>query len=565
MSYLVKQTRGQLADAIQDAAQKAAACGDLPHVPTAPFQVESPADSTNGDFSANAAMVWAKELRMSPRKIAEAICVRIALDGATIDRCEVAGAGFLNFYCSDAYFAAILLDVNEKGECYGRSNFGQGKRVNVEYVSANPTGPMHLGNARGGALGDCLSAVLQAAGYDVTREFYVNDAGSQIRKLAISLDVRYQQIFLGAQAPELPTECYQGADIVALAREFAKTHGEGFLQKPEWERREALIAYALPKNIAQMKKTLDGYRIHYDVWFSESTLHENGEIARVIALLKEKGLTYERDGALWYKVAEDGADKDEVLIRESGFPSYFAADIAYHCNKLATRGFDHAINIWGADHHGHVARMQGVLDALGLDGSHRLEIILIQLVRLVSGGEVVRMSKRSGKAITLEVLLDEIPVDAARFFFNMRDPSTQMEFDLDLAVQETAQNPVYYCQYAHARICSIFRKLQEEGVVLRGASAEDLRLLTAPEERTLIRLLASLTDEIIRAAESRDPARITRYCMGLSAAYHKFYAVCPVKSVDDSLMQARLCLCAAVRGVLKNLLGMFKITVPEQM
>ncbi len=563
MSLIVNQVQQDIRTRILDAAGRAMADGSLPAAATGDFIIEVPADRKNGDFSSNAAMAWARDLHRAPRMIGQAIVDHMDLEGSYLHRCELAGAGFLNFYLSDGYYAAILQDVRRKGDQYGRSDFGKGKRINVEFISANPTGPMHMGNARGGALGDCLAAVLDAAGYDVYREFYVNDAGNQIEKFALSLDVRYQQFFLGEDKLEMPEDSYHGEDIKEHAAAFAKEHGDAYLGKPEAERRRALVDFALPKNIALMQQNVAKYRIVYDKWFFESELHK-GEVAETIALMRDKGLTYEKDGALWYKATEHGGEKDEVLVRSNGNPTYFAADIAYHRNKLEVRGFDKAIDIWGADHHGHVARMKGALEAIGID-PRRLDVILMQLVRLVSGGEVVRMSKRTGKAITLTDLLNDIPIDAVRFLFNMREPGSQMEFDLDLAVEQSAQNPVYYCQYAHARICSIFRKLESEGVLPRDCTAEELTRLDAPEERELIRHLASLTDEIIGAAKQYDPARVTRYTIDLASLFHKFYNACRVNVEDESLMQARLYLCACVRDTIRNILTMLKIDVPESM
>ena len=418
--------------------------------------------------------------------------------------------------------------------------------------------------ARGGALGDCLAAVLDAAGYDVWREFYVNDAGNQIEKFALSLEVRYLQHFLGEDAIELPEDSYHGDDIRVRAEEFAAVFGDRYVNADEAERRQALVDFALPKNIAGMQETLAKYRIQYDNWFYESTVHQDGELAETIELFRQAGLTYEKDGALWYKATERGAEKDEVLVRANGNPTYFAADVAYHRNKLVKRGYDQAIDIWGADHHGHVARMKGALEAIGID-PNRLDVILMQLVRLVSGGEVVRMSKRTGKAITLTDLLDDIPVDAARFLFNLREPGSQMEFDLDLAVEQSAQNPVYYCQYAHARICSILKKLASEGVAPRECTGQELCLLATPEERALIRHLAALTDEIVLSAKNYDPARITRYVIELATLFHKFYNACRVRVEDEALMQARIYLCICVRDTIRNILEMLKIMVPESM
>jgi arginyl-tRNA synthetase len=449
----------------------------------------------------------------------------------------------------------------------------------VEFVSANPTGPMHMGNARGGALGDCMAAVLDAAGFEVWREFYINDAGNQIEKFGLSLDVRYQQLYRGEEAVPMPEDAYHGDDIREHAKKFAAIHGEAWLDKPEDERRRALIEYALPLNIEKMKSDMAKYRIVYDRWFTESTLHQNGELAETIALLTERGLTYEKDGALWYRAGEygekyqakkhtnrDGVEegiKDEVLVRANGNPTYFAADIAYHRNKFA-RGFDTCIDVWGADHHGHVARMKGAMDAVGLDGE-KLQVTLMQLVRLMRDGEVVRMSKRSGKAIQLADLLDEVPVDAARFFFNLREANTQMDFDLGLAIEQSSSNPVYYVQYAHARLCSIFRTLAEDGVSLTDTTQATLSLLAAPEERELIRHLANYEAEIVACAKEQDPAGMTRYALDLATLFHKFYNACRVRGVEAELQQARLGLCAATRTVLKNVLTLLKIDAPEAM
>ena len=581
MSLLVKQAVNEIRTAILEAAGKAVADGEFPAAALSDFIVEVPANRDNGDYSSNAAMAWARDLRSAPRKIAEAIISRLELCDTFIERCEVAGPGFLNFYLKESFNACIIQDILEKGDDYGRSNYGGGKKINIEFVSANPTGPMHMGNARGGALGDCLAAVMDCAGYNVSREFYVNDAGNQIEKFGLSLDIRYQQLYKGADAPELPEDSYHGEDIIVRAKEFAEIHGDKFIDATEAERRKALVDYALPKNIAAMKENLTKYRIEYDTWFLESTLHNGNELAETLDIMKNKGLTYEKDGAVWYKNKEvlgarllkEGKTpeeieklelKDEVLIRTNGNPTYFAADIAYHRNKLQIRGFDRAINIWGADHHGHVARMKGALDAIGCNGDD-LDIILMQLVRLTRDGEVVRMSKRSGKAITLVDLLEEIPIDAVRFLFNMREPGSQMDFDLDLAVEQSSQNPVYYCQYAHARICSILKKLESEGKAARECTIPELALLSANEEKELIKHLSALTDEIILSAKNYDPAKITRYAVDLATLFHKFYNACRVNCDDEALMQARLSLCLCVKNVLKNILTMFSITVPESM
>lgn len=580
MSALVKKTEDELKTIIIEAIGRAVGEGKLPAEPLPAFIVEVPQDRANGDYSANAAFAAARAFYNSPKKIADIIVENIDLTGTYFSECQVAGAGFLNFRLSESFYADILLDINKLGASYGKSNFGNGKKINVEFVSANPTGPMHMGNARGGALGDCLAAVLSMAGYDVSKEFYINDAGNQIDKFGLSLDIRYQQIFKGENAVELPEDSYHGDDITERAKEFADIHGDSYLDKSEQERRAALVEFAMPKNIQNMKNNLEKYRITYDTWFHESELHK-GAIDNVIELLTKNGMTYEKDGALWYKnievqtklLREQGksdADieklelKDDVLIRNNGNPTYFAADIAYHRNKLVTRGFDKAIDVWGADHHGHVARMKGALTAIGI-ADNRLDVVLMQLVNLVKDGKPVKMSKRTGKAITLVDLLDEIPIDAVRFLFNMREPGSTMDFDLDLALEQSSQNPVYYCQYANARICSILRKLDEDGIKPGDCNKTDLERLTEPEEKELIRHLASLTDEIVLAAEKYDPARITRYAVTLATLFHKYYNACRIGVEDEQLMRARVYLCKCVQSVMVNILTAFKITTPDRM
>ena len=563
MSKLVQQATQELRTAIEAAMRAAIEDGSLPQADLPAFTLEVPADRSHGDWACNAAMAGARAFRQAPRKIAESIASHLDLTPTYFDRCEIAGPGFLNFFLNPRFYADVLRDVEALGKDYGRSDYGKGEKVMVEFVSANPTGPMHMGNARGGALGDCLAAVLDAAGYDVWREFYVNDAGNQIEKFGISLEARYLQILQGEDAVEFPEDGYHGDDIREHAQNYVNEHGDGLLSVSPEERRAALVQYALPKNIARMQRDLEKYRIQYDKWFLESTLHEDGEVMEIVDILTKKGLTYEKEGAVWYRATDFGAEKDEVLIRQNGNPTYFTADIAYHRNKF-NRGFTRCIDVWGADHHGHVARMKGAMDAVGLDGS-KLDVVLIQLVRLVRAGEVVRMSKRSGKAIQLADLLDEVPIDAARFLFNMREANTQMDFDLDLAVQEDSQNPVYYVQYAHARICSLFQKLAGEGLTLRPCTDEELALLSMPEEIELLRHIASYTDEIAAAARGYDPARITRYVITLANLFHSFYNACRIGGEEDSLAHARLQLCSAVLTVIRNVLGMFKITAPERM
>lgn len=562
MSAIVKSTRESIKTLIDSAAKKAIADGVLPSAELNSFNIEVPADRTHGDFAVNAAMVWTKLFRMPPRAIADIIVNNLSLDGTFIDRAEVAGPGFINLFLSDRYYAAIVSDVLEKGEDYGSSDIGKGQKVMVEFVSANPTGPMHIGNARGGALGDCLAAVLSKAGYDVTREFYVNDAGNQIAKFGASLEARYLQIY--KPETEFPEDGYHGADITERAKEFASINGDAYVEASEEERRKALVDYALPLNIKGLEDDLLKYRIKYDVWFKESSLYESGAIDDILKILREKGLLYEKDGTVWYKATEYGDEKDEVLVRANGNPTYFAGDIAYHYNKFAVRGFDRVINVWGADHHGHVARLKGAMNAVGLDGD-KLDIVLMQLVRLVRDGEVVKVSKRTGKSITLKTLLDEVPLDAARFIFNSKEPNTHLEFDLDLAVEQSSQNPVYYVQYAHARICSILRNLSAEGIEPRKCTKDQLTLLKAPEERELIRRISEFTGEIEASAKSYDSARITRYVYDVATLFHKFYNSCRVKNDNADLMQARIALCIAAKTVISNILAMLKISAPESM
>lgn len=564
MSKLVQQATEQLRQRLVDAANAAMAAGALPQGDVPDFAIEVPADRTHGDYATNMAMVSAKAFRQAPRKIAEIITEHLDLSDTYLDRCEIAGPGFINFFLTPQFNIAVMQDIAKLGKDYGRSDYGKGEKIMVEFVSANPTGPMHMGNARGGALGDCLAAVLDVAGYNVWREFYVNDAGNQIEKFANSLNARYLQIYKGEDAIPFPEDGYQGEDIKDRAAEFAAIYGEEFVETSEEVRKAALVGYALPKNIEKMQADLNKYRITYDKWFLESELHQNGEVTETIELLKQRGMTYEQDGALWYKATEFGAEKDDVLVRQNGNPTYFAADIAYHRNKFEKRGFDRCIDIWGADHHGHVARMKGAMNAVGLDGD-KLDVILMQLVRLMQDGEVVRMSKRTGKAIQLGDLLEEVPVDSARFFFTMREANTQMEFDLDLAVKEDSQNPVYYVQYARARICSIFRALAEDGIHLRPCTDEELAMLTAPAEVELIRHLAAYTDQIILAAKDYNPSVITRYVVELATLFHKFYDACRVKGEDEHLTAARMALCDATATVICNVLTMFKISTPEKM
>ena len=578
MSKTNRNVYDDLRTKLETAIKAAQAAGELPEGELPSFVLEEPADRSHGDIATNVAMAGARTFRTAPRKAAEIILSHIDLENSFIEKYEIAGPGFINFFLSKNYFASVLREIETDGDRYGESDYGKGEKVMVEFVSANPTGPMHLGNARGGALGDCLAAVMDKAGYDVWREFYVNDAGNQIEKFANSLEARYLQKY--DPSVEFPEDGYQGEDITERAEEFAAIHGDSYVSIDSAARKQALVDYALPLNIERMQRDMGKYKINFDNWFMESTLHESGSVKEIVELLKSKDLIYEQDGALWYKnkqicteillsqgKSQDYVDKlelkDDVLIRQNGNPTYFAADIAYHKNKF-DRGFERLVNIWGADHHGHVMRLKGAMNAIGYNGD-KLDIVLMQLVRLMRDGKPVKMSKRTGKAIQLADLLEEVPVDSARFIFNTREANTQMDFDLDLAIQQDSQNPVYYVQYAHARICSILRNIEAEGVQIRSCTDDELTMLTAPEETELIHLLSAFDSEIVAAARDYDPTKVTKYVTNVATYFHKFYNACRVKTDDESLMQARLTLCIATKTVIKNVLEMFKITCPERM
>ena len=526
-----------------------------------PYNVEIPADTGHGDFACNIAMAGARVFKMAPRQIADTI-VSFIQTGDRLARVEVAGPGFINFHLEPFYYTDAVLDELRTGAWTGRLDIGQSRKVMVEFVSANPTGPMHLGNARGGALGDSLAAVLDACSYETCREFYVNDAGNQVDLFGRSLEARYLQRYLPDIA--FPDDGYHGDDITRRACEFAEDYGDSLIHADPEERRHELVAFAMPRNIAELRATLERYRIFYDVWFLESTLHDDGSVERTIDKLRANGCIYEKDGAIWYRATDFGGEKDEVLVKQNGFYTYFAVDIAYHYNKFVDRGFDRVINVWGADHHGHVARMKGAMDALGV-GGHRLDIVLMQLVDLKQDGEKVRMSKRTGRAVTLSDLLEEVPVDAARFYFTMREYTSHFTFDLDLALKQNNENPVYYVQYAHARICSILKKLGDlnESVIMGRARSE---LLTEEDEKTLIRRLAFFPNILMRVVAESEPSHVTRYAMEISSLFHRFYDTCRVRNEDDTdLTCSRAALCLCVRQVLRRCLGLLKIEAPEVM
>ena len=578
---MIDSAKAQVRQLTAAAYDKAVAAGLLPAGIAVEPAAEIPKDTANGDYTTTFCLAAAKAMKMNPRQVAQTLIDNMTLEGSYFTSVEIAGPGFMNFRLGEKWFSDTVAVIESEGERYGENDSLAGKKYMVEFVSANPTGPMHMGNARGGVLGDTLASVLQKSGADVWREFYVNDAGNQIEKFAKSLEARYFQIIKGEDAVEFPEDGYHGDDIRELAQAFYEKEGEKYLDCDEKTRHDALAQFGLSVNIPKMKSDLARYGIQYDQWFFESSLHESGYVADTVAALTDKGYTYEKDGALWLKTSQILAEnlrragksdeaieklglKDDVLRRANGFYTYFAADIAYHRNKFAVRGFDKVINIWGADHHGHVARLKGAMDAVGLDGN-KLDIVLMQLVRLMKDGQPYRMSKRSGRAVTLTDLLDDVPIDAARFFFNMREPNATFDFDLDLAVQQSSDNPVYYVQYAHARICSVLKLVMAEGLTEEDIKNADLALLVTPEERELCRRLGQLPDEIVAAAKYYDPARMTRYAMEVAALYHKFYQNCRVKCEDSAVCAARAALCRATATVLENTLGMLKITAPEVM
>ncbi len=578
---MIQNAKDQVLDLTVSAYQKAAAEGLLPQDAAVTPSVEIPKDTANGDYTTTFCLAAAKALKKNPRQVAQILMDHMDLSGSYFTSVEMAGPGFLNFRLGNKWFRDTVACVEQEGAAYGCNDALKGQKIMVEFVSANPTGPMHMGNARGGVLGDTLASVLQKSGADVWREFYVNDAGNQIEKFAKSLEARYLQIIKGEDAVEFPEDGYHGDDIRELARAFYDREGEKYLDCDQKTRHDALARFGLDNNIPKMQRDLARYGITYDQWFFESSLHESGYVADSVQALTDLGYTYEKDGALWLhtsrilaenlkKAGKSDADieklglKDDVLRRANGFYTYFAADIAYHRNKFAVRGFDKVINVWGADHHGHVARLKGAMDALGLDGEHRLDIVLMQLVKLVRDGEVVRMSKRTGKAISLTDLLDEIPVDACRYFFNAK-PETQMEFDLGLAVREDSENPVYYVQYAHARICTLLKALEAEGYTVPAAGEVDFSLLSGETEQALIKKIASYSQVVRLAARDYDPSHINRYLTELAGDFHRFYTACRIKGEERPVLLARLKLADTARSVLKNAMTLIGCTAPEKM
>ncbi|MGE5397555.1 MAG: arginine--tRNA ligase [Chitinophagales bacterium] len=535
--------------------------GELPPLEIPDYVLEVPREANHGDFAANVAMLLARQARMAPRKIAELIVAEIELPPLLVERVEVAGAGFINFYLKNDWLFKVPAEILRLGKDYGRELKKNNHKIQVEFVSANPTGDLHMGNARGGAIGDSLANILDAAGNIVEKEYYINDAGNQIDLFAASLEARYLELL---ELPfEFPEGGYAGHDVVETAVEALAEFDHDLVDLSVSDRRDKLVRFALKNRVDYINKTLRRFGIEYDVWFNESSLHSSGEVMRVIDDLESKGYIYEKEGAKWFKTTLFGDEKDEVVIRNNGVPTYFAADIAYHKNKFE-RGFDTVINIWGADHHGHVARMKGAIEALDYN-SEALEVILMQLVRLYRDGEIVRMSKRTGTLVTLDELLDEVGKDAARFSFVMRSPDSHLEFDMDLARKESQENPVYYAQYAHARICSILRQAESQGIEFPDVETVDFSVLKEEEELALLRSLADFPEEIQIAARTRAPQRIPHYITELAGLLHGFYFHHRVLNVEPEFRDSRLALMKAVGITLANALALIGVSAPERM
>jgi len=565
---LAEKAKIQINDLINLAYNKACAAGVFSEGVSLGGVVEIPRDVSHGDYAANHALTAAKELKSAPRKIAEVLVENIDLEDSYFKSISVAGPGFINFVLSDKWYSEVLKAVEDAGADYGAIDIGKGSRVMVEFVSANPTGPMTIGNARGGVLGDTLASVLEKAGYDVWREFLLNDAGNQVDLFGRSIDARYMQICDGESNYEFPEDGYHGDDIKELAQMIFDADGDVHRSLPENERIEKFKTFGIPHNTALMKEHLERYRIYFDEWFSEKSLHESGYLSETVELLDKAGLLYESEGAQWLRNIDLGGEKDEVIRRSNGFLTYYAMDIAYHRNKL-TRGFEKAIEIWGADHHGHLRRLMTTFsspligDALGIDVS-KIHFLIMQMVRISRDGETIKVSKRTGKALTLDNLLDEISVDACRFFFNAR-PDSHLDFDIGLAVRQDSENPVYYVQYAHARICSLISTLAGEGfeVPLFGETVPEV--LNTEAESDLIKQISLLPEEIRLITVDYDPSRINKYVTELASKFHKFYSSCKIKGENNELLYARLKLADTTRIVIKNCLDILGITAPEKM
>ncbi len=564
MTNVVEVLKSQISEVVKKSLSKAVASGELPEFEAGEIVIETPREKEHGDFSTNIAMQAAKAAKKAPRQIADIISKNMDFTGTYIEKVEIAGPGFINFYLNNLWLYDTLKTIQDMKDKYGEINIGQGKKVMVEFVSANPTGPLHMGNARGGALGDCIASVLSKAGYDVTREFYVNDAGNQIEKFGISLEARYIQQLKGEDAVEFPDDGYHGEDIIDHMKDYIAINGDKLLNVESEQRRKELVEFALPRNIERIRSGLESYGVKFDNWFSEQSLYDSGELQETLDLLKDNGHTTEKDGAIWFKTSELGTEKDEVIVRNNGLPTYFASDIAYHRNKFLKRKYDWVINLLGADHHGHVARMKAAVKALGVNPD-KLDVVLFQLVRLYRNGEIARMSKRTGKSISLMDLLEEVGRDAARFFFNTKASGSHLDFDLDLAVKQSNENPVFYVQYAHARICSMLKVIESENIRFPSVESVDLTRLTAKEEIELMKKLAEYPEEIRIAAQTLEPSRLTRYVLDVAGLFHSFYNACRVKGEEENIMNARIVLVDSTRIVIKNVLNLLSISAPEKM
>lgn len=561
MKGILEQIKDGLINAIKEALVKAKEAGQLVFDELPAFVLEVPREKEHGDYATNAAMLLAKQAKKAPREIAGIIVDNFRSEGTWVHKIEIAGPGFINFYLDSDWLLGVLERVEVQGDRYGYSDLGSGEKVQVEFVSANPTGLLHMGNARGAALGDSMASLLSAAGFDVTREFYINDAGNQIENFAKSLEARYFQL-LGREFT-FPEDGYHGQDIIDSVQKIIEREGDKYLSVDQSLRREMLVKVALKEKLQGIKDSLGEFGVNYDVWFSEQTLHDSGAVEQTLTELRDKGFIYEKEGALWFKATEFGEEKDEVLVRSNGIPTYFAADIAYHKNKF-DRGFKRVINIWGADHHGHVNRLKGAMKSLDYNPDN-LDIVIMQLVRLFKAGEIVRMSKRSGEFITLDDLVEEVGRDSARYFFVMRSSDSHLDFDMDLAKSQSNENPVFYIQYAHARICSIIRQAEEAGIKIARAAEIDAKLLLQETEKELLKKIAEFPLEVSEAAINLEPHRVARFLHELAGIFHSFYNSNRVMNDDKALQAARLVLIGATQRVLKTGLGLLGLSAPERM
>ena len=548
-----------LATAIKAAAQKAIDAGTVKGGELPEVLLEVPPQKEFGDFATNFAMQSARALKCNPRMIAQAVVDN--MDCAYVEKMEIAGPGFINFYLKQDWIYDVLAGIIAEGENYGNLVSDCKEKIQVEYVSANPTGPLHVGHGRGAAVGSALANLMKAAGMDVSREFYINDAGNQINNLAASVNARYLEQL--GQTVEFPENGYHGHDIIETAERIVRIYGDRFLNMSEEERLQEFRTIALKEKLAALKEDLEAFNVTYDHWFSEQTLHDANAIKSACDLLTERGYLYEQDGALWLKATEYGDDKDRVVIRDNGIPTYFAADIAYHRDKYA-RGFDRVINLWGADHHGYIARMKAAVGALGYHPD-QLEVLILQMVSLYRNGELVKMSKRTGQSVTLNELIEEVGTDAARFFFVMRSIDSQLDFDLTLATEKSNENPVYYIQYAHARICSIMRQLEEAGIAVIPATEAKLNTLVEASELELIKKLGEYPEMIAGAAKERAVHRVAHYVHDLAGLFHSFYNQCRILGVDSDLQQARIALVKTVGHVIRHALSILGVSAPERM